>query len=70
MLKKNQKKNQTNGFLLNAGFQQVLLVQIFWNFHNIKNQQRNVHNMFLDNNSKISLYYKNCIRRTYFRLYI
>ena len=43
---------------LEADFQQVLLVQFFWNFHNIvvkpiiQVQQRKVKNIFLEKNSK------------------
>ena len=54
---------------LDASFQQVPLLQNFWNFHNIVMKQQSFKiskemwkkNIFLDKNSKKSLYYRSCI---------
>ena len=58
---------------LEADFQQVWLVQFFLNFHNIvlkhqyfKFSKEKKKNIFLDKNSKKSLYYRNCTGQTNF----
>ena len=55
-----------------ADFQQVTLVQFFWNFHKyccetkIQIQQRKVKNIFFDKYSKISLFHRKLHRSDHF----
>ena len=52
---------------LEADFQQVMLVQIFWNFHNNSNSVKKNKIYFLRSKlKKKSFYYRKCIGQTKF----